>query len=203
MVAGFRPPPSGFSRGLRNSQDAKQTTGATTFRAYCSLSGSDAFPLIAIHARASAWWRPSCDSQPYNAIRAVTEYRSSGGFRMSHSSMTYTDHMQLMEQCIANCQACLVACEGCIDSCLTSEHVATLTECIRLCRDCSDTCTQCVRFMARGSHFHGNMCAVCAEVCMACAGECEKHHEVAACQTCAVACRRCEETCRQMGQMAI
>ena len=50
-----------------------------------------------------------------------------------------------------------------------------MARCIELDRDCADLCALAVRLMSRGSDFAARLCAVCAEVCEACACECTKH----------------------------
>jgi hypothetical protein len=51
--------------------------------------------------------------------------------------------------------------------------------------------------MSGGSDFSGRICALCAEVCQACADECGRH-DVDHCQQCAEACRLCAAECRKM-----
>ena len=93
--------------------------------------------------------------------------------------------------------------EACATACLDmgdqdSRH-HDMTLCIKLCRDCADICTLCGRLEARGSQFMQPYRQLCADVCAACATECEKHADhVAHCKACAAACRRCEAECRQM-----
>jgi hypothetical protein len=55
--------------------------------------------------------------------------------------------------------------------------------------------------MARGSEFVHEICELCAEVCLACATECEKHPQDH-CQACAKACRHCADECNRMAGIA-
>jgi hypothetical protein len=72
-----------------------------------------------------------------------------------------------------------------------------MAECIRLDRDCAEICWGAAAFMSRGSRFAYDLCRVCAEVCLACGDECDKHdHDH--CRICAEACRHCAEECRRM-----
>ena len=101
------------------------------------------------------------------------------------------------------CFDCAEACEYCATACLemhdTDSKGHDMTACIKLCRDCADICTLCGRLTARGSQFMKSFMVVCAEVCEACAAECEKHAgHIAHCKTCAEACRKCAEECRSM-----
>ena len=66
--------------------------------------------------------------------------------------------------------------------------------------DSATTCSACVSLMARESRFHPQMCGLCAEVCRACAAECERHDEEH-CRACADACRRCADECGRMAAM--
>lgn len=69
----------------------------------------------------------------------------------------------------------------------------TLSECSRTCtwdtdadiREVDATLVECAR-------------RVCAELCDACAAECEKHEHHEHCRICAESCRRCAEQCRQL-----
>ncbi len=101
------------------------------------------------------------------------------------------------------CFECAEACERCVTANLDmgdqdSKH-HDMTACIKLCRDCADICTLCGRLEARGSQFMKQYMQLCADVCEACATECEKHADHHAhCKVCAEACRRCAAECREM-----
>jgi len=55
--------------------------------------------------------------------------------------------------------------------------------------------------MSGGSEFAPQLCALCADVCRACAEECSRH-DMDHCQQCAEACRRCEQACSDMARRA-
>jgi hypothetical protein len=76
-----------------------------------------------------------------------------------------------------------------------------MVECIRLDRDCADICRLATACLARGSSFAGQICSLCADICKACMGECEKH-QMDHCQSCAQACRRCADECCKMFKAA-
>jgi hypothetical protein len=99
--------------------------------------------------------------------------------------------------CIEACVECWLACEMCAEACLHESDVKRMVECIRLDRDCAEVCQAAVRLMVRGGELAPAFCRVCAEICDACAEECERH-EAEHCQVCAAACRRCAEECRKM-----
>lgn len=44
---------------------------------------------------------------------------------------------------------------------------------IGLLLDCARSCIQSADFMLRMSQFHGHVCGVCADICNACAQDCE------------------------------
>ena len=89
---------------------------------------------------------------------------------------------------------CMAACDACVAACLDQPDRAN---CVRLCLDCADLCVASARLMARGSRFHQELCALCADIAEACAAECEKYDEEH-CRSCAEACHHCAAECRKM-----
>ncbi|MCM3669818.1 four-helix bundle copper-binding protein [Mesobacillus maritimus] len=51
--------------------------------------------------------------------------------------------------------------------------------------------------MSRNSAFANQHCKLCADICEACAAECEMFKD-AHCQECAKICRECADACRKM-----
>lgn len=107
-----------------------------------------------------------------------------------------------MQKCIDECERCHAVCTTTVTYCLQqggmhaeAEHIGTLLDCAELCRTSAD-------FMLRGSHFHTNTCAICAEICRRCAESCEKMGDDEVMQRCADVCRRCAESCERMAAMA-
>lgn len=82
-------------------------------------------------------------------------------------------------------------------ACLSERDVAAMAECIRLDHDCAELCRLAVGLMSRGSRFSVEACRLCAEICDACAQECERH-DFDHCRACAQACRKCADECRRM-----
>jgi hypothetical protein len=109
---------------------------------------------------------------------------------MSHETLEYKD-------CIEACNTCADACDHCATACLDEEHVASMATCIRNDIDCAAICRLAAGFMARGSVHAKEVCALCAQICEACAAECTKH-EQAHCKACAEACTACAKACRTM-----
>ncbi len=104
---------------------------------------------------------------------------------------------QLHQTCIAACYACADACDHCTTACLDEKELAMMVGCIKLDQDCAAICRLAASFMARGSPHAAKLCALCAEICEACAGQCAQHAH-AHCQACAEACRSCAAECRKM-----
>jgi hypothetical protein len=66
---------------------------------------------------------------------------------------------------------------------------------VRLMLDCAEICKTAADAMSRKSQFHRQLCALCAEVCEACALSCDPLDGM---EDCAATCRRCAELCRRM-----
>ena len=95
---------------------------------------------------------------------------------------------------------CAQTCTTCADACLAEGDVVALRECIRRCLDCADVCTGIGRILSRRATSDAPglklLLETCAEICRACAEECERHaaHHVH-CRVSAEVCRRCERAC--------
>jgi len=103
-----------------------------------------------------------------------------------------------MQECIDRCQSCEEICLASIAHCLQlgGEHAAP--EHIAMLVACAEICDTSARFMLLGSRLHGRTCEVCADVCQACAADCERLGDDQMMARCADLCRRCAESCRQM-----
>lgn len=103
-----------------------------------------------------------------------------------------------MNNCIQSCGDCANECkEVLFQHCLSKggahieqAHVNLMVDCIQICRMSAD-------FMLRGSDMHMLSCALCAEICDACAVSCDDIGD-AEMEECAELCRRCAESCREM-----
>lgn len=105
--------------------------------------------------------------------------------------------MQNYQSCIEACSKCAIACHTCSAACLKEDDVKAMARCIELDMDCAEICTLAAGFMARGSDYAKQICALCAQICRACGEECKKH-EADHCQRCAEACFACAEECERM-----
>lgn len=104
---------------------------------------------------------------------------------MSHEQNTAL--LKALSDCAAECNHCFTAC-------LEEENVKMMARCIKLDRDCADICNLTASFLARGSEHAGHLLQECADICNACAEECNKHdHDH--CKKCAEACRACATAC--------
>lgn len=99
----------------------------------------------------------------------------------------YTESMEALMVCAA-------ACENCVS---ISINDGKPLSCCPLCIDCADVCILAFRLEAHNSRYVKEVMAVCADICTACAEECEKHAGYYPhCKACAAACRKCAEVCR-------
>ena len=99
--------------------------------------------------------------------------------------------LDALNNCVAECNHCAVAC-------LDEQDVRMLSRCIKLNIDCADICQLASSLIARGSEHANHLLKECADICEACAEECEKHSHLEHCKKCAEACRKCGEACAQM-----
>jgi hypothetical protein len=119
------------------------------------------------------------------------------GFHIYNQKMeTMVNHQ--FQECIDACLSCAQACTHCATACLREEQVAHLRKCIQLDIECAAICRAAAELMTLGSDFSAHLCRVCADVCNACAAECEQHAAMDHCRICAEACRLCAATCESM-----
>ncbi len=106
---------------------------------------------------------------------------------------------QLSEEtrvCIETCLECHATCYGmlmthCIE--MGGEHARP--QHVRLMMDCAEICLTAANAMSRKSQFHKQICALCAEVCEACADDCAKLQGM---EECVIMCRACAKACSEM-----
>lgn len=107
-----------------------------------------------------------------------------------------------MKKCITACLECYAICTSTISHCLEMGGKHAEMKHIRVMQDCAQVCLTSADFMLRGSNSYARMCAICAEICDACAQNCEQidMHDAEMLQ-CVEACHRSAETCRAMAMM--
>ena len=98
--------------------------------------------------------------------------------------------------CTKACEECAIECKKCASSDLLDQHTKMLTQCIKLNEDCASFCVVAIAAMAGKHEFADKILNLCAEICEACALECERHAHIEHCANCAEACRKCAEECR-------
>jgi hypothetical protein len=103
----------------------------------------------------------------------------------------YTDSMEALMNCAA-------ACENCVSVCINDGKPLS---CCHICLDCADICMTLFRLEAHNSTFLKAMYKICADICDACANECEKHADYHPhCKASMYASRDCAEMCRALSQ---
>lgn len=100
-------------------------------------------------------------------------------------------------------QACIEACTNCYQVCLQTamnhclemggKHVKASH--LRLMMSCAEICKTSANFQLIGSHFQHRLHEICAEICEACAAECD---EIGDMNDCVAAGKKCADSCRQM-----
>jgi hypothetical protein len=90
---------------------------------------------------------------------------------------------------------CATECSHCAMACLDEKDVKMLTACIKLNIDCAEVCRLTASLLSRSSEHGVHLLKECAELCDACAEECDKHSHMEHCKRCAVICRDCAEEC--------
>ena len=92
---------------------------------------------------------------------------------------------------------CATECNHCTSACLDEQDVKKLARCIKLNIDCMEVCYLTASYLSRGSEQGDGIMRICAEICEACARECEKHSNMEHCMRCADICHKCAEACSQ------
>lgn len=101
------------------------------------------------------------------------------------------------EICAERCLSTYKQCQELIVHCLQLGGVHSETEHIRLLQDCSAIAALCAKFILRESYFDKQVCALCEEICIMCARDCENFDDEMM-RRCALSCRLCAESCKNM-----
>lgn len=103
------------------------------------------------------------------------------------------------QACVATCWDCHQIClQTAMNDCLESSENQVEKKLFRLLISCSEVCQVSANLQLVNSDFQHRFCELCANVCKACAAECEKHGGMA---ECVKACLDCAESCTQMGSI--
>jgi hypothetical protein len=100
-----------------------------------------------------------------------------------------------VQPCLDTTVKCIEACERCAVECGMSGD-RNREKCAAIARDCADIAALSLAFMARGSRYADDLCALHAKACEACADICETMLENPCCVECMTACRACAAECR-------
>lgn len=104
-----------------------------------------------------------------------------------------------MQQCIEECLRCHGVCLQTVSHCLELGDRHADPAHIGVLLDCAEICQTSANFMLRSSDRHQVICGVCAQICRACAEDCERMAgDDRILQQCAEACRRCQQSCERM-----
>ena len=112
--------------------------------------------------------------------------------------MDYPDFEKGIEASLA----CAVSCNHWAYQCLHSPEVTQRIRCIQLNHECAIICFAAANMLSSGNKWIGALYQECAEICDACADECEKNAHLDHCKKCAETCRKCAEECRNILRMA-
>mmetsp|Transcript_23366 Transcript_23366/g.32658 ORF Transcript_23366/g.32658 Transcript_23366/m.32658 type:complete len:119 (+) Transcript_23366:111-467(+) len=101
-----------------------------------------------------------------------------------------------LDDCIKHCSECAQLCQRAKTHCIIDGKHVTI-EHLNLLEDCVEICQTSANFMLRGSKNHNLIYQICAQICEACALECEKTcAENDLMKQCASKCRECAQMCR-------
>ncbi|MGA9140577.1 MAG: four-helix bundle copper-binding protein [Methanocella sp.] len=115
--------------------------------------------------------------------------------------------MQMLKQdkyqkAIELCYECAESCDADANADFNEKDIKKMVDCIKLDQDCAEVCIMTARYMSRDSVLSEAACAMCAEICDACAEECERHKNMEHCVKTASVCRAAANECRKTAQMA-
>jgi hypothetical protein len=106
-----------------------------------------------------------------------------------------------MQSCIDICNRCAQTClQTAMNHCLETGGRHVEPEHFRLMMNCAEICQLSANFMLSSSRFHNLTCEVCAEICEACAMDCDSIGDM---EECASICHKCAESCKQMASMSM
>jgi hypothetical protein len=116
--------------------------------------------------------------------------------------MAYTTEMSReLEQCITDCLDCYKICAQTMSYCIQKGGKHAEINHITLLKDCTELCRTSTDLMLRNSNWSGRLCALCADICMKCATDCDSFDDEQM-KKCADVCRRCADSCRKMAETA-
>lgn len=103
-----------------------------------------------------------------------------------------------LQNCIDSLYVCFTECSYSEFACLHEKNAKKLINCIELLSECSTMCLYASKMIECSGEFAIEICDACADLCISCAGECEKHKNLDFCRNCAEVCRQCAANCRKL-----
>lgn len=104
------------------------------------------------------------------------------------------------QSCIDSCSKCTQACYECFEACINEPDLNARRSCVKMLIECARMCETSVASMSMNAQFSKQHCKMCADVCDACAKECDMFTDDH-CKKCADICRMCADECRKMSNM--
>lgn len=112
------------------------------------------------------------------------------------NQLAHTPSEHAAQACIDACTRCHQVClQAAMNHCLEAGGPHVKAKHFRLMMNCAEICQTSANFQLGGSEYQHAVCTICAEICEACAVDCE---EIGDMDACVEACRHCAESCRQM-----
>ncbi len=111
-----------------------------------------------------------------------------------------TNKNNAMQSCIDACVKSAQACYECFEACINEPDLTARKNCISTLVECAMMCQMSAAMMSIGGKFSKAHCKICADLCEACANECEMFKDNH-CKKCAQICRECAAECRKMSNM--
>lgn len=101
------------------------------------------------------------------------------------------DYAKKCLECSVTCLETLQYCAKIGDSHRDPAH-------LQLLRDCAELCVTTANFLATDSYYRTELAMICAEICDACAIDCEQFENDEQMRLCAEICQTCAVTCRRV-----
>ncbi len=112
--------------------------------------------------------------------------------------METTRRSKSAEACAKKCLECYAVCTNALEYCITKGGKYIEADLLRLLRVTAELCQTNAFLLLSHSKYHNRTCAVCAELCDACAASCEPFQQDELLADCAQTCRDCSTSCLSM-----
>ena len=112
-------------------------------------------------------------------------------------------HNPKFKKAIDRCVECVSLCNHAAISALEGDNVQEMRKCIRISLECAIFCRVAAELLSLDSRFSKTICSIVADVCNACAAECEQHNNSGEWALCAEYCRACANELMGVYQMML